>query len=265
MEESERTILSADEREFLEELSDYLDVLSNSTRLRILLLLEREAMDARTLSQRTEISYENCKKHLERLLDAGLVARVPGLGRETSKGVHPAWKYLPVPGMLEQIQKDLGALARAPGGLSLPALQERIDSVRLTIGREIGSGRWMLLVLGGEWDGRIVSLSRPRTELGRGREGGISEEGGTVRVSFPPSYRSVTRLEKPHAVIKIAGGACFLEDAGSRGGTFVNGRRVIFPERVSLKDGDRIMLSQGDFPAMLLVIEGKKEGENLHG
>jgi len=104
-----------------------------------------------------------------------------------------------------------------PSGMSAEAIGERIASVRLQVGRELCAERWMLLVLGGEWDGRIIPLVQPKTELGRGSESGITREGNTTRVAFPQSYRSVTRLEKPHAVVRIHGDKCAIEDAGSRG------------------------------------------------
>lgn len=264
MKESDGTILSADDSEFLGELSEDLEVLGNSTRLRIIRLLEKEAMDARTLSKRTGISYENTKKHLEKLLGAGLVTRVPGLGRETSKGIHPAWNYLPVPGILARIQRDLGILASVQGKNGPDTLTQRIEGIRRQVGKALGMAGWMLLVTGGEWDGKIIPLSSPRTELGRGREGGISGEGGITRIAFPPSYRSVTRLEKPHAVIRTGGGECTIEDTGSRGGTFVNDQKTIPHVQTPLKDGDRIKLSRGDFPVTILVLKSDTMGESPH-
>lgn len=261
MKESDGTILSADDSEFLGELSDYLEVLGNRTRLRIIRLLEKESMDARTLSRRTGISYENTKKHLEKLLGAGLVTRVPGVGRETSKGIHPAWNYLPVPGILERIQRDLGILASVQDKRGPETLKQRIEDVRRQVGKALGTAGWMLLVIGGEWDGKTIPLSSPRTELGRGREEGISGEGGITRIAFPPSYRSVTRLEKPHAVIRTGGGKSTIEDTGSRGGTFINDQKIIPHVQTPLKDGDRIMLSRGDFPVTILVLKSDTEGE----
>ena len=264
MKESDGTILSADDSEFLGELSEYLEVLGNSTRLRIIRFLEKEAMDARTLSRRTGISYENTKKHLEKLLGAGLVTRVPGLGRETSRGIHPAWNYLPVPGILERIQRDLGVIASVQDKRGQDALQQRIESVRREVGKALGTAGWMLLVIGGEWDGKTICLLSLRTELGRGREEGISGEGGITRIAFPPSYRSVTRLEKPHAIIRTGRGECTIEDAGSRGGTFINDQKIIPHDQVPLKDGDRIMLSRGDFPVTLLALKSDTVGERPH-
>jgi len=148
-----------------------------------------------------------------------------------------------------------------PSGMSAEAIGERIASVRLQVGRELCAERWMLLVLGGEWDGRIIPLVQPKTELGRGSESGITREGNTTRVAFPQSYRSVTRLEKPHAVVRIHGDKCAIEDAGSRGGTFLNGKKIIPPEQIRLKDGDRVMLSRGDFSVTLAILEGNAIGD----
>jgi len=152
-------------------------------------------------------------------------------------------------------------ISTMPVEMSADTIKERIASVRLQIGRELCAERWVFLVLGGEWDGRVIPLVQPKTELGRGSEGGITREGNTTRVAFPKSYRSVTRLEKPHAVVRIHGDTCAIEDAGSRGGTFLNGKRVVPPEQIGLRDGDRVLLSRGDFSVTLVVLEGSADGD----
>jgi predicted transcriptional regulator len=83
------TIMRAEGFDFLEELSDYLEVLSNTARLKILKLIERGPKDARTISHEIETSYENTKKHLDKLLSIGLIRKEAGVGKPTSKG-HPS-------------------------------------------------------------------------------------------------------------------------------------------------------------------------------
>jgi len=250
-----KTILSADDHGFIEELCEYMDVLSNSTRLRILVLLEKEPMDARTISARTEVSYETIKKHLEQLLHSGLITRRPGLGRETSKGIHPAWVYYPVPGVLEWVHHDLGVLAaisRYPGG-QLPA--EKVSRIQQKVTLELGCGPWALLLEGGEWDGHVLSLPPGRTAIGRAEEGqGEVSLKGNGSLSLPPSYRSVSRISRPHAVIEAGPKGCSIEDRGSTGGTFLNGRKVRPFESVPVRDGDMVSLSRGDFGATLVFV-----------
>ena len=71
----------------LAELSEYLDVLSNSTRLRILKCLEKKACSTREISQEVETSYENTKKHLDRLCQIGVIKKEAGITDPHLKGV----------------------------------------------------------------------------------------------------------------------------------------------------------------------------------
>jgi predicted transcriptional regulator len=52
------TIILHEESDSLEELSEYLDVLSSSARLRILKFLEKKPRDARSISREIETSDE---------------------------------------------------------------------------------------------------------------------------------------------------------------------------------------------------------------
>ncbi len=102
------TIIVHEDSDSLEELSEYLDVLSSSARLRILKFLEKKPRDARAISKEIETSYENTKKHLDKLLSVGIIKKEAGLGAPTSKGIHPVWEYSIVPGGLEAIIRNLG-------------------------------------------------------------------------------------------------------------------------------------------------------------
>ena len=83
------TIVVEDTAESLDELSEYLDVLSSSARLRIVKFLEKKPRDARAISHEIETSYENTKKHLDKLMSIGVIKKEAGLGAPTSKGIHP--------------------------------------------------------------------------------------------------------------------------------------------------------------------------------
>ena len=85
------TIISDENTDSLDELSDYLDVLSSNARLRIIKLLEKKPRDARAIANEIETSYENTKKHLDKLLAIGVIKKEAGLGAPTSKGIHPVW------------------------------------------------------------------------------------------------------------------------------------------------------------------------------
>ena len=57
---------------------------------------------------RSRTSYENTKKHLDKLMSIGVIKKEAGLGAPTSKGIHPVWQYSLVPGGLESIIRNLG-------------------------------------------------------------------------------------------------------------------------------------------------------------
>ncbi|MFA7304968.1 MAG: ArsR family transcriptional regulator, partial [Methanoregula sp.] len=101
------TIVVDDAVDSLDELSEYLDVLSSSARLRILKFLEKKPSDVRTISRAIEISYENTKKHLDKLLVIGVIKKKAGLSTSTPRGVLPVWKYSVVSGGLEAIIRNL--------------------------------------------------------------------------------------------------------------------------------------------------------------
>lgn len=261
MDEGPGTILTADDEEFLSELSDYLEILGNSSRLRILRLLERRPLDARSISLEIETSYENTKKHLEKLLNSGLIVRRPGLGRETSKGVHPAWEYSPAPGIIQRIQRDLGVFSALPVHLKAASLNDQISAVRQRVTAELQATEKTLLVLGGEWDGKLIPLPAPCTVLGRGGGAVPQVMPGCEAVSFPESYRSLTRITRPHAVIRTREGACFIEDRESTGGTYINSKRMADREQIALRDGDRISLSMGEFALHMVFLDPVTPGE----
>ena len=95
------TVFLESDDEFLEELSDYLDVLSNPTRLKILKAIENVPKDIREISYEVGVSYENTKKHIQKLNTAGVIRKETGISSRSSKGVHPVWKYSLMPGGLD--------------------------------------------------------------------------------------------------------------------------------------------------------------------
>ena len=58
-------------------------------------------------------------------------------------------------------------------------------------------------------------------------------------------------VSRHHAVIHTRGAECWLADLGSKNGTLLNSRRVVFPQR--LQDGDRIAMSARSFVFHQLV------------
>lgn len=73
--------------------ANYFSVLANASRIHILKICAAGAKDCHTISHEIGVSYVGGMKHLKKLMDIGLLKRTVGIGRETSKGVHPVYLY----------------------------------------------------------------------------------------------------------------------------------------------------------------------------
>ena len=156
------TIDIGEDLDFIKELSEYLDVLSSSVRLKILKLIEKEPKDIRTISRDIKTSYENTKRHLDKLLKIGVIRKEIGLGRETVKGIHPVWKYSLVPGGLEAVLRNLGIFSNVTFELS-----DRVANVKGRISEEFISRVPMMKVLGGPDDGKVFPIKMESVRIGR--------------------------------------------------------------------------------------------------
>jgi predicted transcriptional regulator len=96
-----------EDQKSLEQLADYFAVLSNLTRLRILKYIKTKPKDIRSISNEIRTSHENTKKHMDKLLKMGVVIRNIGVGKQTSKGTRPVWKYSIISGRFDQIINDM--------------------------------------------------------------------------------------------------------------------------------------------------------------
>ena len=90
-----------------------------------------------------------------------------------------------------------------------------------------------LTIVSGPRQGDTWTLADRELPVGRDLEG----EG----ISFPETEGSVS---SDHALFKRVKGAVWVQDKGSKNGTFVNGKRI---ERVELKDGDRVDIGGATF------------------
>jgi len=249
-----RTLVLDMEPDDLEELSEYLDVLSSSTRLKILKTIERSPKDIRQISAAIETSYENTKKHLDRLMKIGVVRKEAGLSRPTARGVRPVWKYSLVPGGLEAITRSLGLFANLRLTLTDEVLAERLASVRETVSGEFGRlSSPVVILLGGPEDGKVFPLDHDRIAIGRLDPAAGAPRGQAIVLS--EGYAAVTRVSRPHArITRHRDGVWFIEDCGSTGGTFVNGRLLEEGRRHELHDGDMIDLAKGASGATLVFV-----------
>jgi hypothetical protein len=248
------TIISDENTDSLDELSEYLDVLSSNARLRIIKLLEKKPRDARAISNEIETSYENTKKHLDKLLAIGVIKKEAGLGAPTSKGIHPVWQYSVVPGGFEAIIRNLGLFSNAKVQIVGGEISRRLDAVKSTLSKEVLGNMPAVIVLGGPDDGKIFLLKHDRVRIGRIDTERQAHSPADTEVTLASTYTAVTRISKPHAMVLQKEGAWHIEDFGSTGGTQLNNQRLEKNVPVLVQDGDLIELAKGVSGARLLMI-----------
>ena len=248
------TLIVPAESDSLEELSDYLDVLSSSARLRILKFLEKKPRDARSISKEIETSYENTKKHLDKLLSIGVIKKEAGLGAPTSKGIHPVWQYSLVPGGLEAIIRNLSLFSNTRVNVVGTEISQRLDAVKGTISREVLGNVPAVIVLGGPDDTKVFLIREDTVNLGRRDPENTKAYHPESDVVFSEGYTAVTRVSKPHGRFLHKNDVWFIEDCGSTGGTQVNNKRLEKSVPVALHDGDLIELAKGVSGIKLLIV-----------
>ncbi|RPI36340.1 MAG: FHA domain-containing protein [Methanoregulaceae archaeon] len=248
------TIIIHEESDSLEELSEYLDVLSSSARLRILKFLEKKPRDARSISREIETSYENTKKHLDKLLSIGVIKKEAGLGAPTSKGIHPVWEYSLVPGGLEAIIRNLGLFSNTRVQITGSEISRRLDEVKSTLNREVLGDVPAVIVLGGSDDAKAFLLKNDAVRIGRIDPASRAAYCPGEDIVLSESYTAVTRVSRPHGRIVRDGESWYVEDCGSTGGTQLNNKRLEKNVRSLLHDGDLIELSKGVYGVRFLVI-----------
>jgi DNA-binding transcriptional ArsR family regulator len=249
----QKTISISSDPVFLEELSEYLEVLANPLRLQILKLIELEPKEITAIAGYTGMSYQNTKKHLDLLLSTGLVKRGAGFGRETERGIAPVWKYSLVEGALENLATTLAVFSSIATPMGYKDIRQRIRAVRSTFGESGGLQGPVLYLIGGPADGRAFILAGDRIAMGReDPDHPVSAPAGMV--VLPDEYGAVTRVTRPHAFLIRTPDSWQIEDNGSTGGTFINSRRLDPMKCTPLTSGDVIDLSLGANAARFLFI-----------
>ncbi|MFA5221300.1 MAG: FHA domain-containing protein [Methanoregula sp.] len=238
---------------FLQELSEYLEVLSNPVRLKILKVIEKEPKEISEISGRIDTSYANTKKHIDQLVKIGLVKKEAGFGRETVKGIHPVWKFSIAEGGLEMLIKNLGVFSRINVPIGYGEIQGTLETVRKAVFKETGTNYPALHLLDGRGPGHTFLLKKDRILLGRMDPDSPSKnsEGDIV---LPGEYVAVTRITKPHAIVARSSDGWKIEDRGSSGGTYVNSELIKPTHKTEIKNGDIIDLAMGEDAARFLFI-----------
>lgn len=248
------TLVASDSPDSLDELSEYLEVLSSSARLRILKYLEKKPADVRAISKEIETSYENTKKHLDRLLSIGVIKKGAGLGSATSKGIHPVWEYSLVPGGLEAIIRTLGLFSNKKVQVLESGINTRLASVKGALSKEFMGNMPAAIVLGGAMDGRVFLLKKDEVNIGRTETDAPARQATLDDIILSDEYTAVTRISRPHGRLTFEKGAWSVEDCGSTGGTQLNNKQIDKYIRVPVQDGDLLELSHGVNGVKLLMV-----------
>jgi len=248
-----QTVSVSTDPAFLKELSEYLEVLSNPVRLKILKVIEKEPREISEVASRIDTSYANTKKHIDQLVVIGLVKKEAGFGRETVKGIHPVWKFSLVEGGLETLIRNIGVFSSINIPIGYGDIQSRIEPLKKAILEESGDHFPALHMMEGKAAGKTFLVKKDRISIGRIDPDfpGSAKEGD---IALPVEYASVTRITKPHAVIFRAGEGWFIEDRGSSSGTYINAGHIAPMTRTPLKNGDVIDLAIGESSARFLFV-----------
>ena len=248
-----KTIAISSDPVFLEELSEYLEVLSNPLRLKILKFIEHEPREITAIADHIGMTYQNTKKHLDRLVSTSLVKRAAGFGRETDHGIAPVWKYSLAEGGLENLVRTLGVFSSVTEPMGYHDIRDRIQAVRSALEEGGVMAGPVLYLIGGPADGMACILRHDRIPMGR-EDPDCPPADTAAMVVVPDDYRAVTRVTKPHAYLVRSVDSWNIEDNASTGGTFLNARRLDPLKRTLLANGDIIDLSVGAHAARFLFI-----------
>lgn len=252
MSDKETVSISTDPA-FIKELSEYLEVLSNPIRLKILKVIEKEPREISEIASRIETSYANTKKHIDQLVAIGLVRKEAGFGRETVKGIHPVWKFSLVEGGLEMLIRNIGVFSSINIPMGYGDIQARIEPVRKAILDGVGEQCPALHLVEGNAAGKTYLLKKDRISIGR-IDPDFPAHAKEGDIALPVEYAAVTRITKPHAVIFRSGTEWILEDRGSSSGTYVNVVLIAPMHKTPLKNGDVIDFAIGESSARFLFV-----------
>lgn len=248
------TIQAKRDPEYLIEMSEYLNALANPTRLQILAALEHKPLELKEITTITKTSYENIRKHLDKLVLAGLVRKDAGMSSETMTGIHPVWKYSLAPGGMETIITNLSMFSKIPLTITHTEIADQLKTIRAELEDQFGQMAPGLYLTTGPQEKRIYSLGSEKTAIGRTDPADpASSHPGLSRIILSSEYRSVSRISRPHCYIWHQD-TWEIEDYGSTSGTFVNTEPIMPRTRHEIRDGDTIILGTGNFSARFIFL-----------
>ena len=262
--QDDRTIVSGADAEFITELSEYLDTLASPVRLHILSFIGGQPRTIRQIAHEIGTSYENSKKHVIRLLELGVIRKEIGVSQDMVNHGQPVFYYSLEPGSLDKLVNSLRVFSSITAGAD-PVLSEKIASTTAGLNQTFQSEGSSLTLKNGPDAGRVYLLTADVYRIGR-EEPGIDAPSLEPAILIPETYRSVSRASGPHAWIVRRGDGWTVRDGESKGGTFLDGRRISGDTHEPLRSGARIDLAQGPLCATLLFTPASgvtgKTGQN---
>lgn len=251
---TDNTIQGKKDPDYLIEMSYYLNALANPVRLQILSSLETRPMELKELATLTRTSYENIRKHIDKLLLAGLVRKDAGMSSETMTGIHPVWKYSLAPGGMEQIITNLSMFSKVPLSITHTDLATQLCTIRKDIITQFGETAPCLYLTSGPDEGKIYSLTGTKISLGRIDPIDPSAQiKNKNNIMLSHEYKSVSRITRPHARIYHSD-IWEIEDCKSTSGTFINTEPIPVNTKREISDSDLIILGTGNMSARFLFI-----------
>lgn len=199
------------------ELSRWLTALSSPVRVGLLHRLGRAAFMP-DLAKEFEVSRQALKKHLDDLVDVGLVT-----ARSARRGALPATEYVANPAGLFAFKEAVQAIAVTADPSALPPASTRRSGARRDGGPGSGAG---LLLVHGDTPGRWFALE-PRLSWVVGRD---------PKADIPLAYDAFASAR--HAMVRRGRDGWTVTDLQSTNGTHVNFRPIPAGETVELRPGD---------------------------
>jgi len=231
------------------EMRRFFETLQDPLSLSILACLMKEHEKTSILAHMMNIPESDIEKHLNSLIETGLVIRWPVIspGEDEPELIWlystPASLIQSIMGECELIERDLSLVQNG--------LAEIAEQTMKKMKEYLGQPDSSLVILGGEGDGMVFELKYQTLSVGREDSQGMGGIEPNRDIIIPGSYRGVTRISKPHAIITRVYPDWYIEDCNSSGGTYLNNEMLKPFRRYRIRNQDIIVLGSGSRAARL--------------
>lgn len=243
--------------ELPEDMRDYLLLLQDPIHLAIISRITKEENTTLELAELLGHTQDEMKKRMQSLHHAGLVIRWPKLSSHTQSGIC-TWSYRTPRALIQNILQECSYIENCPD------VSKETESIarktREQIQEHLGQQTSSLAIMGGEGDGMVFELAFRSLAVGREDKEGMKGIEKNRDIIIPGSYRGVTRISKPHAIITRIFPCWYIEDCNSSGGTYINNLMLKPETRHLICDQDIIILGSG--PHAVRLRAHIENGEN---